>query len=54
MSFGLERERIGDIIVYENLAYIIVLKQNSEYIKAVSSLGFFPCDTAFLFGIIFI
>lgn len=33
MSFGLVRERIGDIIVYENLAYIIVLKQNSEYIK---------------------
>lgn len=33
MSFGLTRERIGDIIVYENKAYIIVLKENAEYIK---------------------
>lgn len=33
MSFGLTRERIGDIIVYDNRAYIIVLKENSEYIK---------------------
>ena len=33
MSFGLSRERIGDIIVYTNRAYIIVLKENAEYIK---------------------
>ncbi len=33
MSFGLARERIGDIIVYDNRAYIIVLKENAEYIK---------------------
>ena len=33
MSFGLERERIGDIIVYANRAYIIVLHENVEYIK---------------------
>ena len=33
MSFGLSRERIGDIIVYNNRAYIIVLKENAEYIK---------------------
>ena len=33
MSFGLARERIGDIIVYEDKAYIIVLKENAEYIK---------------------
>lgn len=33
MSFGLTRERIGDIIVYEKQAYIVVLKENSEYIK---------------------
>lgn len=33
MSFGLSRERIGDIIVYEDLAYIIVLAENAEYIK---------------------
>lgn len=33
MSFGLARERIGDIIVYEKQAYIVVLKENSEYIK---------------------
>jgi len=34
MSFGLTRERIGDIIVYDDRAYIIVLKENSEYIKS--------------------
>ena len=33
MRIGLERERIGDIIVYESEAYIIVLKENAEYIK---------------------
>lgn len=33
MSFGLTRERTGDIIVYEDKAYIIVLKENAEYIK---------------------
>lgn len=33
MKFGLERDRIGDIIVYKDLAYIIVLKENAEYIK---------------------
>lgn len=33
MSFGLERERIGDILVYDNKAYILVLKENAEYIK---------------------
>ena len=33
MSFGLVRERIGDIICFDNKAYIIVLKENSEYIK---------------------
>lgn len=33
MRLGLGRERIGDIIVYENEAYIIVLKENAEYIK---------------------
>lgn len=33
MQFGLERERIGDIIVYENKAYIIVMQENAEYIK---------------------
>lgn len=33
MRVGLGRERIGDIIVYENEAYIIVLKENAEYIK---------------------
>jgi len=34
MSFGLDRARIGDIIVYEDVAYIIVFKENSEYIKS--------------------
>lgn len=33
MSFGITRERIGDIIVYEDRAYIVVLRENSEYIK---------------------
>lgn len=33
MSFGLERNRIGDIIVYDDLAYIFVLSENAEYIK---------------------
>lgn len=33
MKLGLGRERIGDIIVYDNEAYIIVLKENAEYIK---------------------
>lgn len=33
MKLGLGRERIGDIIVYQNEAYIIVLKENAEYIK---------------------
>lgn len=33
MSFGLSRDRIGDIIVYNDSAYIIVLEENAEYIK---------------------
>ena len=33
MQFGIERERIGDIIVFPNKAYIIVLKDNAQYIK---------------------
>jgi len=33
MSFGLVRERIGDIICFDNKAYIVVLKENAEYIK---------------------
>lgn len=33
MRLGLVRERIGDIIVYEDEAYIIALKENAEYIK---------------------
>ena len=32
MRVGLERERIGDIIVYKDEAYIIALKENSQYI----------------------
>jgi len=32
MRLGLGRERIGDIIVYENEAYIVVLEENAEYI----------------------
>lgn len=33
MLQGLERERIGDIIVHDDEAYIIVLKENAEYLK---------------------
>lgn len=33
MLQGLGRERIGDIIVHNDEAYIIVLKENSEYLK---------------------
>lgn len=33
MQAGLKRDRIGDIIVYKDKAYIFVLKENSEYIK---------------------
>lgn len=33
MQFGLTRERIGDIIVYEDKAYIIVMQENAQYIK---------------------
>ena len=33
MQFGLVRERIGDIIVHEDSAYIIVLQENAQYIK---------------------
>jgi len=38
MSLGLSRDRIGDIIVYTDSAYIVVLKENAEYIK--NSLSF--------------
>lgn len=34
MSFGLTRERIGDIIVYDDRSYIITLRENTEYIKS--------------------
>lgn len=33
MMQGLERERIGDIIVHNDEAYIVVLKENAEYLK---------------------
>ena len=33
MKLGLVRERIGNIIVHDNGAYIIVLKENAEYLK---------------------
>jgi len=33
MQFGLTRERIGDIIVHDDKAYILILKENAEYIK---------------------
>ncbi len=33
MKFGLARERIGDIIVHDDGAYIIVLNENVEYLK---------------------
>lgn len=32
MRLGVERERIGDIIVYKNEAYIISIKENAQYI----------------------
>lgn len=32
MQMGLNRNRIGDIIVYSNKTYIIVLKENAEYL----------------------
>lgn len=34
MSFGLVRERIGEIIVHEDSAYIIVLEENASYLKS--------------------
>ena len=33
MSFGVVRERMGDIIVHEDSAYIIVLEENANYLK---------------------
>lgn len=33
MAQGLGRERVGDIIVHSDEAYIIVLKENAEYLK---------------------
>ena len=33
MQFGLERERIGDIIVYDDKAYIVVMQENAQYIR---------------------
>lgn len=33
MQFGLTRERIGDIIVHDDKAYILILQENAEYIK---------------------
>lgn len=33
MLQGLGRERIGDIIVHDDEAYIVVLKENAEYLK---------------------
>ena len=38
MKLGLIREKIGDIIVHENGADIIVLKENAEYLKNNISL----------------
>lgn len=32
MQMGLNRNRIGDIIVYDDRTYIIVLKENAEYL----------------------
>lgn len=32
MQMGLNRNRIGDIIVYDDKAYIVVLKENAEYL----------------------
>ena len=34
MIQGLERKRLGDIIVHNDEAYIIVLKENAEYLKS--------------------
>lgn len=34
MQIGLNRDRIGDIIVYENEAYIFVLEENARYIAS--------------------
>ena len=33
MKLGLERERFGDIICFDDEAYIVVLFENAEYIK---------------------
>lgn len=33
MKLGLERERFGDIISFEDEAYIILLSENAEYVK---------------------
>lgn len=33
MQFGIIRERMGDILVYEDKAYIIILAENAGYIK---------------------
>ena len=33
MKLGLERERFGDIICFDDEAYIILLKENAEYVK---------------------
>ncbi len=33
MQFGLERERIGDIVVHDDCAYIIAIQENIQYIK---------------------
>ncbi len=33
MQFGLTRERIGDIIVHKDKAYILILEENAQYIK---------------------
>lgn len=33
MKLGLERERFGDIICFDDEAYIIVLSENAEYVR---------------------
>jgi len=33
MQFGLTRERIGDIIVHNDKAYVVILGENAEYVK---------------------
>lgn len=33
MKLGLERERFGDIICFDDEAYIIVLNENAEYVR---------------------